>query len=300
MNKQARRLRKLAVAAICAAGIFARTPASLGQEAQQPPVPSTPPAAVQNTPAQSSSPSNNVRPALRWKRFDYTCEGGAPLTVFLHNQTVKVSFKDKMYFMKQVPSADGGRYSDGKVVWWSVGNGGFLQEDPRDGNGAMMAKDCKMQKGANPDAAAGAGAAKPLNEASGTTVAGAGAGYISERLERPGAVTGTVSYLVRMALPPDAVIAVQVQDVSRADAPANVIAEDQIKLGDRQVPVPFELKIDPARIDAKHTYAVSAKILVDGLMRFRNDKAYHVLTHGNPSHVDIIVKQLPAQDANHP
>ena len=35
--------------------------------------------------------------------------------------------------MKQTMSADGNRYSDGKVVWWGKGNGGFLQEDTPDG-----------------------------------------------------------------------------------------------------------------------------------------------------------------------
>lgn len=281
---------KFAILAFCAA-ILASTDTSFAQEAPQPPIPSTPPvrpAPTQKAPTAGSSPSNNVRPAIRWKRFDYTCEGGTPLTVYLHNQTVKVDFKGKMYFMKQVPSADGARYSDGKVVWWGRGNDGFLQEDNPDGKGAMIIKDCKLEKGANPDAAAARGEAKPLNDkATSPAVA-------------PGTVSGTVSYLLRLALPPDAAIHVQVQDVSRTDAPANVIAEDRIKLGGRQVPVPFELKIDPARIDPKHSYTVSATILVDGQVRFRNEKAYYVLTQGNPSHVDILVGQVPAQGANHP
>lgn len=266
------------------------------QEASQPPVPSSPP--VTPNPSQTpatprATPSSTVRPARQWKRFDYTCEGSVPLTVYQGSKTVKVNFKDKMYFMRQVPSADGERYSDGKVVWWGRGNGGFLQEDSPDGNGAMMAKDCKMEKGANPDAADAAGAAKPVTAAGSTT--GATQGTTSGTMS--GTVSGTVSYLVRMALPPDAVIDVQVQDVSRADAPASVIAEDQIKLGERQVPVPFELKIDPARIDPQHTYAVSAKIMVDGQMRFRNDQSYRVLTQGNPSHVEIMVKQVPPSGA---
>jgi uncharacterized lipoprotein YbaY len=257
--------------------------AAAAQEAPQPPLPSTPPVTPgQNAPAPKTTPapSPTEKPAIRWKRFDYVCEGGAPLTVYLHNQTVKVNFKEKMYFMKQVPSADGERYSDGKVVWWARGNGGFLQEDSSDGNGVMMAKDCKQEKGANPDAAA---SGKPL----------AGGSAPGETMS--GTVSGTVSYMVRMALPPDAVIHVQVQDVSRADAPASVIAQDDIKLGDRQVPVPFELKIDPARIDASHTYAVSASILVESQMRFRNDQAYRVLTQGNPSRVEIMVKPVSGQ-----
>ena len=63
-----------------------------------------------------SKPSKNVKPAMEWKRFDYTCEAGAKLTVYLHNETVKVRFKDNTYLMRQVPSADGG-----KLFRWKSG-----------------------------------------------------------------------------------------------------------------------------------------------------------------------------------
>ena len=98
---------------------------------------STPPAAPP-----PAKPSSQMRMAVRWKRFDYTCEGGAKLIVLLLNNSAKVHFKDSNYLMKQTPSADGERYSDGKVVWWGKGNGGFLQEDSPDGNGAIITKDC--------------------------------------------------------------------------------------------------------------------------------------------------------------
>jgi membrane-bound inhibitor of C-type lysozyme len=96
--------------------------------------------------ASRTSPQNTMRRAVEWKRFDYTCEKGAKLAVYLRDPMVKVRFADKTYLMKQVPSADGARYSDGKVMWWSVGNGGFLREDLQDGDGAMLAKDCKLDK----------------------------------------------------------------------------------------------------------------------------------------------------------
>jgi putative lipoprotein len=214
------------------------------------------PALLSQEPAK---PSSNMRPAIQWKRFDYTCDAGAKLTVYLHDNSVKVRYKDSNYLMRQVPSADGGRYSDGKVVWWSVGNGGFLQEDSPDGNGAMIVKDCKLDK--------------PMNAAADT-------------------VTGTVSYRLRIALPPTAVIQIQLLDVSLADAPDKMLAEEKITLGKRQVPLPFTLKFDPAKLNQSHAYSVSAKILVDGEVRFTSDTAYLVLTKGNPQHVDVIVKQV--------
>lgn len=210
-------------------------------------------------PTQSGKPSNEVRPAIRWKQFNYTCEAGAKLTVYLHNQTARVRYQDRAYLMTQTQSADGNRYSDGKVVWWGKGNGGFLKEDAADGNGTMIVKDCQLEK--------------PRYGATST-----------------GTVTGTVAYLQRIALPPNAIIQVQLQDVSRADAPAKTIAQEKITLGDRQVPVPFELKFDAAIIDARHAYAVSARIVVDDKLVFISDKSYPVLTRDSGSHVEMILK----------
>ena len=100
--------------------------------AQEPPAPPSSPAApgaaaTPASPAAAAAPA--VKRAIEWKEFEYGCEGGAKLRVYLHNETAKVVYKDKVYLMKQTRSADGGRYSDGKVVWWSKGNGGFLQDD---------------------------------------------------------------------------------------------------------------------------------------------------------------------------
>ena len=222
---------------------------------------------AQEPTAPSSKPTPAYKTAMKWKRFDYTCEADQKLTVYLHDQTVKVRFKDSDYLMRQVPSADGGRYSDGKVVWWSVGNGGFLQEDSPDGNGKMIVKDCKLDK--------------PMN---GGAAASAGASSIS------GTVSGSVSYLQRIALPPTAVIQVQLLDDSPADAHSKIVIEEAITLGDRQVPVPFELKFDPSTIDPKHSYSINATILVDGNPRFVTDGAHPVLTRGAPSHVELILK----------
>lgn len=214
-----------------------------------------PPAAPAAVPAQTEH--NNVRRAIEWERFEYTCEGGAKLTVLLSGTTARVRYQDREYLMKQTQSADGNRYSDGKVVWWGKGNGGFLQEDTPNGDGKMILEGCKLDK--------------PLNA-------------------EMGAVTGTLSYLQRIALPPNAVIEVQLLDVSQA--PAKVIAEKKITLGKRQVPIGFELPYETAQVDAKDKYAVTARILVDGKLLFISDRTYMVLTAGNPSHVEMILKQV--------
>jgi uncharacterized lipoprotein YbaY/membrane-bound inhibitor of C-type lysozyme len=228
--------------------------------AQEPAAPPSSPA----TPASPAAPA--MKRAMEWKQFEYACEGGAKLKVYLHNETVKVVFKDKVYLMRQTRSADGSRYSDGARAWWSKGNGGFLQVDAPDGNGDMIVKGCELDK-------------PPSSEG------------------LPNFVSGTVSYRVRMALPPSAVIEVKLQDVSRGDAAATMIAVERINLGDRRAPVSFELKFDPAKIDPAHTYAVAARILVDGQLKFINDKSYAVLTRGNPLHVDLQLKPVASAPA---
>ena len=108
-----------------------------------------------------------------------------------------------------------------------------------------------------------------------------------------GVLTGTVAYLQRIALPPDAVIDVQLQDVSLQDAPATVIASERYIAEGRQVPFPFELTYDPAAIDPKHTYAVAARITVDGKLRWINTQHTPVLTRGAPvTGVEILVESV--------
>ena len=114
-------------------------------------------ARAQQTPSTQADPAkpapsatNNVRPAIKWKRFDYTCEAGAKVTVYVHNATAKVRTRDQIYMMRQTRSADGSRYSDGKVLWWGKGDTGFLQEDTPDGDGRMLVKGCVLDKPADP------------------------------------------------------------------------------------------------------------------------------------------------------
>jgi uncharacterized lipoprotein YbaY len=98
------------------------------------------------------------------------------------------------------------------------------------------------------------------------------------------AVTGSVSYRVRRALPPDAVVRVRLDDVSLADAPAVLIGEQVFRAADRQVPLPFEVVYDPADIDPRHTYGVSARITdADGRLLFVSTTAHHVITRDDPS-----------------
>ena len=114
-----------------------------------------------------------------------------------------------------------------------------------------------------------------------TPVASAGAtseGKVSGR------VTGTVTYRERIALLPGSVVRVTLQDVSRADAPATVLAEQTITTAGENVPIPFELSYDPAHIDPRHRYVVRAEIRDGaGALQWTSDTAYPTITVGAPS-----------------
>jgi len=104
-------------------------------------------------------------------------------------------------------------------------------------------------------------------------------------------VTGRVTYLQRIALPQDAVVVVRLENISRADAPAEIIVEKKIETEGRQVPIPFELPYNPESINDKDTYNVNARILDgQGTLLFISDTVVPVITRDNPkSDIEVIV-----------
>ncbi len=105
------------------------------------------------------------------------------------------------------------------------------------------------------------------------------------------AVTGSVTYLQRSALPPDAVVKVQLQDTSLADAPATVMGEQLIPTEGQQVPFSFSVGYNPADIIENHTYTLSVRIEDgSGTLLFINTTSVPVITQGNPTtDVEVIV-----------
>jgi membrane-bound inhibitor of C-type lysozyme len=139
MKRILRQIAGLTSLLVWASLVLLPTGATPGRQAPSTPAdPAKPPAAAE--------PRNNVRPAIKWKQFAYTCEAGAKIVVYLHDTVAKVRTKDHIYMMRQTPSANGNRYSDGKILWWGKGDTGFLQEDTPDGDGKMLVKGCVLDK----------------------------------------------------------------------------------------------------------------------------------------------------------
>jgi putative lipoprotein len=104
-----------------------------------------------------------------------------------------------------------------------------------------------------------------------------------------GVVTGEVFWRERIMLPPTTKVIVRLQDVSLADAPAKVLAEQVID-GARVPPARFSLAYDPAQIAPGARISVSARVEVDGQLRFINDTHIPVINGGPTEGVAVLVK----------
>ena len=107
-------------------------------------------------------------------------------------------------------------------------------------------------------------------------------------------VTGTVAYRQKIALPDDAVVRVQIQDVTLADAPMVLLGEQVIDTKGAQVPIAFAVSYPAAAVEENHRYSVSARITDgDGNLLFITDTIVPVITAGNPgSDLQLMLVQV--------
>lgn len=110
-------------------------------------------------------------------------------------------------------------------------------------------------------------------------------------LAAPVSVDGSVSYRERIAVPPGAVLDVEILDVSLADAPSVRMASQRFSID--HVPFDFTLTVDDALIADAHRYTAAAKILVDGKVLYRSTTAYPVLMADASGQVHITVERMP-------
>src|SRR5260221_1564337 len=76
-------------------------------------------------------------------------------------------------------------------------------------------------------------------------------------------ISCTAAYRERVALSPNAVFEAALLDVSRAGAPAEVVAQVRL-VRPGQVPIRFMIAYDPRRIDPARRYVVRATIRESG------------------------------------
>ncbi len=78
------------------------------------------------------------------------------------------------------------------------------------------------------------------------------------------AITGTLTYTARIALPPDGLAIIELSDMSVPGG--RLIAEQRIALEGRQVPIAFELAVERTELSETQPYSVSGTILSGGLI----------------------------------
>ena len=105
-----------------------------------------------------------------------------------------------------------------------------------------------------------------------------------EKMER---LTGTVTYLQRIAMPPDAVVEVKLVEVQQG---ANKTIVEKRITNPSAVPVSFTLVYDPRAVHPGRQYVVQARILANGKPWYVTQTVNHQMSGGRIAHADVILQ----------
>ncbi len=100
------------------------------------------------------------------------------------------------------------------------------------------------------------------------------------------------------ATPADAVLDVELLDVSRADAAAVRIASQRFRV--ERWPAALRLRYDDASIDPRMTYVVAARLVSGDSVILRTTSAYPVLTRNAPDSATIVLTNAGRAEAAPP
>lgn len=109
-------------------------------------------------------------------------------------------------------------------------------------------------------------------------------------------LTGSATYRERIALPPDALLTVTLEDVSRADAPAVTLAQTQTALNGQQVPIPFSLIYPASGVLPQAVYAVRARITQGDRLLFITTQ-HNGVDALNPAPIELMMTSVQPMDA---
>lgn len=230
---------------------------------------------AQQTPAQAPHPPTRSTMRLALPRREYLCAGGARIVILLETNAARLTLNGHIYNMKQVESDSGSgsgtKYAAGSLAWSSTGEDGFLVDNADISNPKMLAEECHLQSSYPP--------ADPT----------------------AGSMNGTATFGSARALPADAVLIVQLRDLSHdADDPAAILAEERVPLGGRVAPISFALKFDPSKATAKIPFAVSASITGHGKLLFVLVKAVTVPDISNPAPIHLALSRASSKKGQSP
>lgn len=102
---------------------------------------------------------------------------------------------------------------------------------------------------------------------------------------------GSVMYREKIALPPEALVEVTLEDVSKMDVKSTVLASQTLR-PEGQVPVDFRLSYDDAMVEDRGRYSVRAVIRVGEEVLWRSTQSFPALTQEAPETVDVVVERM--------
>jgi len=114
---------------------------------------------------------------------------------------------------------------------------------------------------------------------------------------RYNAITGTITYQDRSALPRDAVATVELREVFRAGVRPVIIARQSIT-NSRQVPIPFTLDYDPNEITPGRSYVLHATITAGGRQIYGTRQDYPVLDNRPTTGLQLLVESTTLPSFN--
>ena len=112
--------------------------------------------------------------------------------------------------------------------------------------------------------------------------------------QRQNVLRGTVTYRQRIALTPDSEVLVRIVDAANPSGPA--AAETRVTVGNRQVPIPFELEYQNRDIDRQRNYEVQAEIRTGSQVRFRTAAGVPVNLRGQQADDNVEIVVVPARE----
>lgn len=101
------------------------------------------------------------------------------------------------------------------------------------------------------------------------TLALIGCSTKSANTEAMSEITVSVMYREKIMLPPGTTLTVMLEDVSRMDAPATVLASESMGISTAP-PFQVTLKYDASTLDERHRYGIRARIENEGKLIFIN------------------------------
>lgn len=198
------------------------------------------------------------------ERIPYTCDNGSRIDIsfFAENDgrpQARLHFADEAITLPQVPAASGALYRQEGISLHTQGQEALFTDN----------------KGNTRQCTQGTATPKPAPTATSSFID----------------VSGSVTYLARIALPPDAVLIIEVRDTPRNARP-RILAEQRIELAGRQVPIDFSTTIDRDLLGKKARVTVTARIESGGKRRFVSDKSYPALKDEKPLPLAITLKPV--------